>query len=140
MEYITVENIDKAIEKVLASPLNCDNLEKFVLLNRAKKYLRRMHKEFTEEDAMNWARGMNPPARWTMDQTTDVMHQFGYHHKPCEFYIVMNSLYSDYGKTVVQYGVDQPGFWASLAHDWLSDKDAVEYKLEAYYRDIVKHY
>ena len=52
--------------------------------------------------AKEWATHMNPPARWTMDQTTAVMRQQGYNHKPCKFYAVMNALASDYGKTMAK--------------------------------------
>lgn len=139
MAKITVENIEKELHKVMEYPLSCDSLEKIVLLHRAKKYIERTENEFTEEDAVEWAEHMSPPARWTMEQTTDVMRQKNYHHRPCEFYAVMNALFSDYGKTVTKYGQDKPDFWAEMAHDWLCDKDAVPDKVSAYFHKIVKH-
>lgn len=140
MEHITVANIEKEIKKLLDhAPLTCENLDKFVLMCKAMKHLSGMHYEFTEEDARAWAKKMNPPARWTMDQTTIVLRQKGYDHKPCEFYAVMNSLFSDYGKTVAKHGLDKPDFWAEMAHDWLDDLDAEEGKVGRYFRDIVRH-
>ena len=140
MKHITIENIEHEMEELLDNaPLTCGNLEKFVLLARAMKYMGRVHREFTEEDAREWARHMNPPARWTMDQTTAVMRQQGYNYKPCEFYVVMNSLVSDYGKTMAKYGADRPDVWADLAHDWLDDMDAEDGKVGRYWRDIVRH-
>lgn len=139
MAKITVENIEKEIEKAMSSPLSCDALEKIVLLHRAKKYIDRSDEWLTEDDAVEWAKHMSPPARWTMEQTTEVMRQRGYLHRPCEFYAIMNALYSDYGKTVAKFGQDKLEFWAEMAHDWLCDKDAVDGKAAAYYHRIVKH-
>lgn len=140
MEKITISNIEHEIERLLDSkPINCENLEKFVLLCRAMKYMGRIKRSFTQEDAENWVHHMTPAARWTMEQTTAVMNQRGYHHKPCVFWAVMNSLYSDYGNTMKKYNADLPDIWADLANDWLEDDDAVEDKAGKYYRDIVKH-
>lgn len=140
MEHITIGNIEKEIQNILEhKPLTCDNLERFVLLCRSMKYLGRIHQEFTEEDAKEWAKHMSPPARWTMEQTTAVMGQNGYYHKPCEFWIVMNMMFSDYGKTMIKYGADKPEIWAAMAHDFLDDPDAQPDKTGRYWRDIVKH-
>ena len=140
MEHITITNIEKEIDYILGhKPLSCDNLERFVLLCQAMKYMSQMRREFTDEDAQEWAKSMNPPARWTMEQTTAVMNAQGYHHKPCEFWVVMNMLFSDYGKTMVKHSMDKPEVWAALANDFLDDGDAVPDKLGRYWRDIVKH-
>ena len=140
MEHITIDNIEKEIEKLLdEAPMSCANLEKFVLLCRAMKYMGRVHREFTEDDAYKWVKHMDPPARWTKDQTTAVMRQYGYEHKPCEFYAVMNMLASDYASTAAKYGVDRVDYWADMAHDWLEDKDADSDKAGKYWRDIVRH-
>lgn len=140
MEQITKENITKNIQEILEEgDLNFVNLERFVLLCRAKKYLcREMHK-FGEEEAHEWVSGMHPAARWSMEQTSAVMKERGFYHKPCVFWAVMNSLASDYGATMAKYGADRPEVWADLANDWLSDEDAVPEKTETYFREIVKH-
>lgn len=140
MKHITVENIEKEMMELLnEAPMTCTNLEKFVLLAKAMKYMGKVRREFTEEDAREWVSHMNPPARWTMDQTTAVMNQRGYHHKPCEFWTVMNMLVSDYGATMAKYGADKPEVWADLAHNWLDDADADDGKTGRYWRDIAKH-
>lgn len=140
MRHITVENIEKEMTELLdEAPMTCANLEKFVLLAKSMKYMGRVRREFTEEDAREWVSHMNPPARWTMDQTTAVMNQRGYHHKPCEFYAIMNMLVSDYGTTMAKYGADKPEVWADLAHNWLDDADADDGKTGRYWRDIAKH-
>ena len=140
MEKITLANIEKEISNIIENkPMTCDNLERFVLLSKAMKYMKHVHRHFTEEDAKEWASHMDPPARWTMEQTTSVMQQRGYDHKPCEFYVVMNMLVSDYGKTMAKYSADRPEIWADLAHDFITDKDAVEDKVGRYWRDIVQY-
>lgn len=140
MKHITIENIEHEIEELLDNaPLTCANLERFVLLARSMKYMGRVHREFTEEDAKEWVASMSPPARWTIEQTTAVMNQRGYHQKPCEFWAVMNMLFSDYGATMTKYGMDRLEIWADLAYDWLNDHDAEFDKPGRYWRDIVKH-
>lgn len=140
MEHITISNIEKEIQYILEhKPMNCDNLERFVLLCKAMKYMSHVHREFTQEDAEAWIAAMDPPARWTQEQTTSVMKSLGLHHKPCEFWVAMNALYSDYGKTAAKHGVDKVDFWAELADDFLDDRDAEPDKVGRYWRDIVRH-
>lgn len=140
MGKFTQPDIEKWLQEFVRDmPLTCANAEKFNIMCKAMKNVGFMSMEFTEEDAKEWAKHMNPPARWTMDQTTAVMHQYGYKYKPCEFYVVMNALASDYGRTMAKYGADRPDVWADLAHDWLDDLDAQGGKVGRYWRDIVRH-
>lgn len=140
MERITIENIDMEIDRILEScPMTRENLKMLKLLHDVRCVLGREHwHEFTMDDAEAWVRGMQPPGRWSMEQTTAVMKSRGYHHKECEFYAVMNMLASDYGATMARYGVDRTDVWADLAHDFLDDVDAVSGKTEAYYRHIAQ--
>ena len=140
MQEFTQANIEKWLhEFVESAPLNCANAEKFNVMCFAMKNMSHMGRTFTEEDAKEWVHHMNPPARWTIEQTTAVMNQQGYHHKPCEFWAVMNSRASDYGITFAKYNIDRADIWADIAHDWLSDKDAEDNKAGRYFRDIVRH-
>lgn len=140
MVHITKANIESEIKKMLEHyPMTCDNLERFVLLCKAMKCLGHTSREFTEEDAREWVEHMDPPGRWTMDQTTAVMKKNGYSHRPCEFYAVMNMLWSDYGKTMAKYGADRLEIWAEMADDFIDDVDAEDMKVGRYWRDIVKH-
>lgn len=142
MSLITIENIEHEIRELLEKrQMNCDTLERFVLLSEAKEHLAGGHipAMFTEEDARKWVAHMEPPARWTMEQTSSVLKQHGWNHRACEFYAVMNSLVSDYGATMAKYGVDRTDLWAELAHDWLNDTDAKREKTAEYWKNIVKH-
>lgn len=140
MKQFTQKHIEEWLEEFVEEmPLTCANAEKFNIMCKAMENLGFMGREFTEEDAKAWVASMNPPAKWTMEQTTDVMNKQGYSHRPCEFWAVMNALYSDYGKTMAKYGADKPEVWAALAHDWLDDADAEDGKAGRYWRDIVRH-
>ena len=139
MKQFAKKHIEEWLEEFVEEmPLTCANAEKFNIMCKAMENLGFMVREFNEEDAKEWVASMNPPAKWTMEQTTDVMYKQGYSHRPCEFWAVMNSIYSDYGKTMAKYGADKPEVWAALAHDWLDDADAEPGKTGRYFRDIVK--
>lgn len=137
MEF-TLEHIEQYIQHIVSQPLTCASAEKLNILCEAMRNMEHVHREFTEEDAEAWIAAMDPPARWTKDQTTAVMHSHGYHHKPCEFWVVMNALFSDYGATVAKHKADYPDFWAEMAHDFIDDHDAVKDKVGKYWRDIVR--
>lgn len=140
MKQFTLENVETELDKIKNYPLTQESAKLYVLLSRVKKYMKcEEHHALTNEEAAAWVKHMTPAARWTMDQTTAVMQQKGYSHNTCEFYAVMNSLASDYGKTMAKYGADKPEIWAELANDWLNDADAKDGKAAAYYTEIVKH-
>jgi hypothetical protein len=137
---ITIPNIEEEMREILKKGWMCrDDIKHLVLLGEAMDVMHHVDREFTEEDARKWVEHMDPPARWTMEQTTAVMRQFGYSHRPCVFYAVMNMLFSDYGRTVIRFNVDKPEFWAALAHDFIDDPDAEDMKVGRYWRDIVRH-
>lgn len=140
MKKFTQANVEEWLHEFIEeNPLTCANAEKFNVMCMTMKNLGFMNREFTEEDAKEWVASMSPPARWTIEQTTAVMNQRGYHQKPCEFWAVMNMLFSDYGATMTKYGMDRLEIWADLAYDWLNDHDAEFDKPGRYWRDIVKH-
>ena len=131
---ITIPNIEHEMMEILEKGWMCrDDIKQLVLLGQAMEFMQHTDREFTEADAKEWVAHMNPPARWSMEQTTAVMRQRGYNHKPCVFWAVMN------GKTMAKYGADKPEVWADLADDFIEDSDAVEDKVGRYWRDIVKH-
>ena len=71
--------------------------------------------------------------------TAAVMRQRGYDHKPRDFWLAMNVMYSDFGKVAQKHNLDKPEFFADLADAFLTDPDAQTGKLARYYRDIVQH-
>lgn len=139
MYRITNECIEKEINSLLENGSFCrGNIEWFNALCDAMRNLSKMHHKFTDEDAKDWMANLKPAPRWTMDQTSAVMAQKGFYHNPYEFWVAMNVLFSDYGRTMAKYNADKPEVWADLAHDFLEDEDAAAGKIGRYYRDIVK--
>lgn len=66
------------------------------------------------------------------------MKQTGFDCEPADFFVAMNSIYSDYGKTLTKHGVTSPDAYAELAYDWVKDPDAYKDKAARYYEYIVK--
>ena len=65
---------------------------------------------------------------WDYDTTTSVMKSKGYDFNPCDWYYVLNMVYSDY------FSKDQPDdYYFKLAYDFLKDKDAPAGKAKKYF-------
>lgn len=100
---------------------------------------------FTKSQGLKWVYNMqnedgSEGQHWTMDQTTAVMHEHSYDLDPVEFYIVMNMLFSDFGRTLQGLGIppSNADAYARLSKSWLCDSDAVPDKLHQYKLHIVK--
>ena len=140
MEKITLQAVEHEMTELLEhNGMTMGALERFNVLSNARHNLAAMPCHFDEETAREWVARMNPAARWDLAQTTAVMQSKGYNHRPCEFWAVMNMLYSDYGKVMAKYGADKPEIWADMADAWITDPDARGNKTGRYYRDIVEH-
>lgn len=65
---------------------------------------------------------------WDYDTTTSVLKSKGYDFNPCDWYYVLNMVYSDY------FSKDQPDeYYFKLAYDFLKDKDAPVGKAKKYF-------
>lgn len=65
---------------------------------------------------------------WDYDTTTSVLKSKGYDFNPCDWYYVLNMVYSDY------FAKDQPDdYYFKLAYDFLKDKDAPAGKAKKYF-------
>lgn len=153
---ITTDRLTQEIDELARKDMSWPNVERLNLLLSARRGLEEYYGDHRKErdwacrdhidmaTAMEWVMGMrnndgSTGPHWTMDQTTQVLQQRGWNCEPAEFYAVINSLWSDYGKTAQKYGVDKIDYWADMAHDWLDDKDARQDKAARYYKDIVEH-
>lgn len=101
-------------------------------------------KELTRAMAKEWATGMknadgSTGAHWAIAQTDNLMRQVEAECEPHVFWVIINSLYSDYCAILKKYGANRPEIYAELAKAWLEDEDAVEEKAAMYYKCIVKH-
>lgn len=136
MHHFTLETVEREICEIQKCSLTARNLELFNHLCKARKYLAGMSDDFGEKQVCEWVAKMDPPAKWTMEQTTAVMRQKNYAHDPCEFWAVMCMLYSDYGKTLAKYNADKPEVWADMADAWINDPDVRPGKTARYWREI----
>lgn len=145
---LTCEYFEQEIDDILSrKSLSCNELEVLKNLLVTKHFLGKEMSEtskMSEETAREWVSKMENTdgttgAHWTIDATTAVRDKLGLKHIcKYEFWAVMNSLYSDYGKTLAKANVT-PEIYGELARDWIEDDDAVKAKASAYYRYVVAH-
>ena len=92
-------------------------------------------KKISEDMAKMWVDNMTPIGRyWSMNQTTDAMNNLGYNHDKIDFFVVANMMRNDYDDLTQNDDV----LALKLAHDWLDDEDAKDYKLYEYWKHIIK--
>jgi hypothetical protein len=139
-EYFKHE-IDEILERDELDKTSLDVLTKLLV---AKHFIGIEMSEFTEEMANMWVSHMENAdgtmgAHWTLDATTAIRDKLGY-QKICKykFWAVMNSLYSDYGKSLSKTNIT-PEIYGELTRDWIEDADAVKDKAAAYYTYVVDH-
>lgn len=145
---LTCEYFEQEIDNILScKSLSCNELEVLKNLLVTKHFLGKELSEtskMSEETAREWVSKMENTdgttgAHWTIDATTAVRDKLGLKHIcKYEFWAVMNSLYSDYGKTLAKTNAT-PEIYGELARDWIEDDDAVKAKASAYYRYVVAH-
>lgn len=145
---LTCEYFEQEIDDILSrKSLSCNELEVLKNLLVTKYFLGKEMAEnakMSEETACEWVSKMENTdgttgAHWTLDATTAVRDKLGLKHIcKYEFWAVMNSLYSDYGKTLAKVNAT-PEVYGELARDWIEDDDAVKAKASAYYRYVVAH-
>lgn len=70
---------------------------------------------------------------WDYATTTKVLESKGYDFKPCDWYYVLNMIYSDYYKA----GRSDETY-IELARDFLADVDAPEHKAKRYWSSMNK--
>lgn len=149
------EKLRKRLEEYMDMPVNAHNIEiisdTVSCLDCLEDYEREM-KEYgkgerigrlTIEDAEEWTHSMRNSdgsrgEHWNYDQTEHVRKQHGYDCNPTAFYAAMNMAYSDYYNTAQEFGLNNPDFYAKIAHDFLDDEDAVSNKIAVYRKYIAK--
>lgn len=103
---------------------------------------------FDRQMAEEWVRGLKNEdsttgPHWDMDKVKTIMAQKEIGGSPWEFYVALNTMYSDYSKVAKKLGMNTVDFYACMAEAFLNDKDAVggggSEKLSAYYNAVVQH-
>lgn len=97
---------------------------------------RQMAEEWTAQ--MRNADGTKGP-HFSMEKAKEVMSQYDVDCDPTLFWVVMNSLYSDYCEALRESSVSTQEVYVRLAKAWIYDKDAVPDKAAAYYTYVVQH-
>ena len=69
---------------------------------------------------------------WSKETTDRVLKAKGYEFNPCDWYYVLNMMYSDYYKSG-----RSDDTYIELAHDFLDDKDAPKDKAKRYYKSLI---
>ncbi|MBR4079727.1 MAG: hypothetical protein IKK29_05905 [Christensenellaceae bacterium] len=89
------------------------------------------------EKAKKWVEKMGE--HFSFDKSKAIMQRVdAMECNPIEFWAVLNSLYSDYGKVLEKFNMDSPEVYGALTKAWLEDEDAVENKVIEYLECIVK--
>lgn len=68
---------------------------------------------------------------WNYETTSRVLESKGYDFKPCDWYYVLNMIYSDYYKAG-----RSDDTYIELAHDFMADADAPEHKAKKYWMSM----
>lgn len=99
---------------------------------------------FTMEAAKEWTKNMKNEdgtsgPHWTLEQAKQIMAQRKIGYPPQCFWVILNSIYSDYSTVAKKHGLGGSlDFYVDMAKSWLDDKDAVPDKINSYYNYIVK--
>ena len=151
-EYI--EKLRDELNSVLERPVTLGRAEEAAKYAEAIQALEAMHGHhdepetatFDRETAIQWAEHMqnadgSTGPHWTMEQTTAVAESMGIQAPAVPRWawgVTMNMMYSDYYDVAMEFGVNRPEFYASLAKAFLMDKDGPEpeEKLCEYYKHI----
>lgn len=91
-----------------------------------------------EHTARKWVREMDGGEKFKPEQIEQMRQTMCPECSMWEFYTAINAMYSDHSETAKKYGMDKPDFYASLAKDFLMDKDAGPHKLRKYMETIPK--
>lgn len=114
---------------------------------RTNGYAMSNETRLTKEMAHDWVDHMENEdgttgPHWDMEQAKRVMAQKEIDGSPLDFWVALNSMYSDYCKVAKKLGVNTVEFYACMAEAFLNDKDAIggggSEKLAAYYEYVVK--
>jgi hypothetical protein len=145
---LTEERIRERIEKLVKHGTNAEDAMELAALMYVQRHEPHVHREFTEEIAEAWVERLEntDPAKphggkWSAEQIKPVAQKYGIPtegEKFWEFYAVMNMLYSDYYGVAKKYNALNADFFSDMAMAFISDKDAVENKVAAYYEAVVE--
>ena len=130
MEYLT-RKVDHFVEEV--REYHPELVERFLIWVDIT-----LNPHFTKESSKQVVSEMinkdgTKGGHWDKETTDRVLNSKGYGFNPCDWYVALNMIYSDYYKS----GRSDETY-IELAYDFLADKDAPKDKMKRYYRAM--HY
>lgn len=85
------------------------------------------------DEAEEIVRRMRPSGEhWSIDDVYSILDD-NEMPQDVDYYIVMNMMYNDYGRTFKTYGVDTVEFYLEMSRDFIEDEDGVNHKVEKYF-------
>ena len=149
---LTIDRVEKEIEELQSKPMTWDTVQWLAALMTIRHRLERVEEEhehvyhtLTEHDAKEWVSSLvnsdgTYGEHWSCAQTTNLMHSHGMQFNAWEFYAVINSIYSVFGKVLAEFGIpdSNTACYAKLAKAWLHDADAMPHKAMRYYDNVVE--
>lgn len=141
---VTKEKIAEEIHELMEQPLCQRNIELLADLMYIHRHMDGCDRPKEWGWGNKWVESMNNAdgshgAHWTMEQVSEVAKRRNFQGNPWLLWIAMNAEWSDRSVVNVHHnvvGVDY--YYDSAVAFWLEDKDAVEDKLWAYYKNVVK--
>lgn len=116
------------------------NIHEYLIDIYVEKYGKHINHELAdtlvEEMAVTDGSSRETGQKWTLQETKDVGSKLGVNFeeiKPCEWYLVMNMMYSDHYRTGKKHGFIDPTFYGELALDWFHDVDGNDDKTFKYF-------
>jgi hypothetical protein len=96
----------------------------------------------TAEVKLDWVESMEPKAKWTLEEVTNVINSRGINIPYTSAYVIMNMLYSDLKNSFGDGSTEESlNKYITATYDWYYDADikhTKENKLFKYYYNVVK--
>lgn len=115
------------------------NMNSLFMKLYVEKYGRVLTREIAEEIvsgfAVNDGSDRTNGMKWTYEEAKAMGEKVGVNWEmvsKCEYFTVLNMMYSDYGQTVKKHGLSET-FIGELARDWFTDEDGKEDKTFNYF-------
>lgn len=99
---------------------------------------RELAESIVHDFAVNDGSGAESGEHWTYDDCKAMGDKVGVNWEKvskCEYYAVLNMVYSDYGQTIRKHGLADT-FMGELARDWFTDADAKPDKTFKYFMGL----
>ncbi|MBQ8830857.1 MAG: hypothetical protein IJ017_04615 [Oscillospiraceae bacterium] len=100
-----------------------------------KKTLKSVALMIDHKEAREIVARMEPHGeKWNVEVIKKYLSDKAVHpDKELHYYLIMNMAYNDYKHTAEKFDVDNTDFYYCIAHDFIEDPDAKDFKVEKYF-------